>query len=653
MKISIKYWLWFVTVLLDSIRTVADLRKLAEEELDRLNDEIRNYIIDVVSETGGHLASSLGVVELTTALHYVFNTPRDKIIWDVGHQSYAHKIITGRKEEFKSLRKFNGLSGFPKRSESVYDAFNTGHSSTSLSLALGEAVGRDLKNEKYKVIAVIGDGSLTGGMAFEALNQIGHLKNDLIIILNDNEHSISKNVGALSEYLMRLITGTLYNRLRKGSYQIIKKIPRYGNSIYDFIYRAQAGVKGILVPGHFFEELGIRYFGPVDGHNTPLLIDILSRIRDINSGPKLLHIITKKGKGYGPAEKNPARFHGIGPFNRKTGRTAGNSRISYSEITGRTLASISKKDKKVIAITAAMKLGTGLYEFEKRAPSRFFDVGIAEQHAITFAGALASKGFKPFVSIYSTFLQRAVDQLIHDVAIMNLPVKLLVDRAGIVGDDGETHHGLFDVSIIRNIPNFMFLAPSNGEELRDMIYFAAGYNDGPIAIRYARGGTGEGGIDISRPEPFVPGKLKPVKKGNDAAIFALGDMMDSALVLHGLLGAEGIKASVVNLLSIKPLDIGGIQKIIRNVKGFITMENGVLSGGIGEYILSVIDKESRKKYMFSAGFPDNFITHGKSEELFRKYSLDPESLRDRILQELEQKTPDDKRDKIRHVSFRK
>ncbi|HQP47841.1 MAG TPA: 1-deoxy-D-xylulose-5-phosphate synthase [Spirochaetota bacterium] len=646
-------WLWFATVLLDSIRTVADLRKLEQAELDQLNDEIRNYIIDVVSERGGHLASSLGVVELTSALHYVFNTPRDKIIWDVGHQSYAHKIITGRKEEFKTLRKFHGLSGFPKRSESVYDAFNTGHSSTSLSLALGEAVGRDLKNEKYKVIAVIGDGSLTGGMAFEALNQIGHLKNDLIIILNDNEHSISKNVGALSEYLMRLITGTLYNRLRKGSFEIIKKIPRYGNSLYDFINRAQTGVKGILVPGHFFEELGIRYFGPVDGHNTPLLIDILSRIRDINSGPKLLHVITKKGKGYGPAEKNPSRFHGIGPFNRKTGRTAGSSRLSYSEITGRTLADISKKDKKVIAITAAMKLGTGLYEFEKKAPRRFFDVGIAEQHAVTFAAAVASKGFKPFVSIYSTFLQRAVDQIIHDVAIMKLPVRLLIDRAGIVGDDGETHHGLFDVSIIRNIPNFMFLAPSNGEELRDMLYFAAGYNEGPIAIRYSRGSIGEGDMDISRPELFVPGRVQKIRNGRDVAIFALGDMVDSAINLHRLLGEEGIKASVVNILSIKPLDVSGIQKIIRNVPGFITMENGVLSGGIGEYILSAIDKESRSRFLFSAGFPDVFITHGKPEELFRKYSLDPESLRDRILQELVRKTPYDKRDKVRHISFRK
>jgi 1-deoxy-D-xylulose-5-phosphate synthase len=372
---------------------LSEIRKLDAAELGALAGEIRETIIDVVSKNGGHLASSLGVVELTLALHHVFNTPTDRIIWDVGHQSYAHKIITGRGAEFASLRKLGGLSGVPKISESPFATYNTGHSSTSLSLALGEAVGRDLRHEKYKIIPVIGDGSMTGGMAFEALNQIGHLKKDIIIILNDNEHSISKNVGALSEYLIRMITAPLYNRLRRRSYAIIRKIPRYGRKLYDFIYKQEARVKGFFVPGSFFEELGIRYFGPVDGHNLPLLIEVLRGVKDINNGPKIVHVITRKGKGYAPAEKDPATFHGVGPFDRGTGKTARRDSIAYSEIVGKTLAEIAKRDRRVVAVTAAMKMGTGLYEFEKQAPGRFFDVGIAEQPAVPFASALAAKGF--------------------------------------------------------------------------------------------------------------------------------------------------------------------------------------------------------------------------------------------------------------------
>ncbi len=639
-------------MLLESIRSVSDLRKLSVDELNELAGEIREYIIDVVSENGGHLASSLGVVELTLALHYVFKTPHDKLIWDVGHQTYAHKIVTGRFKEFKTLRRYKGLSGFPKRSESPFDAYNTGHSSTSLSLALGEAVGRDLKHEKHKVIAVIGDGSLTGGMAFEALNQIGHQKKDMIIILNDNEHSISKNVGALSEYLMRMITGPLYNRMRRRSYDMIRKIPRYGNTLYDFIYNTEASLKGILVPGHIFEELGIRYFGPVDGHNTALLVEILSRMSDINAGPKLLHVITKKGKGYAPAERDPARFHGIGPFDRSTGKAVGNARISYSEIIGKTLAEISRHDKKVVAITAAMKLGTGLYEFEKKTPGRFFDVGIAEQHAVTFAGALASKGFKPFVSIYSTFLQRAVDQLIHDIGVMNLPIRLLIDRAGIVGDDGETHHGLFDIAILRNIPNFVMLAPSNGKELRDMIYFAADYDKGPIAIRYPRGSVDEEDLRFDEHGSFSPGRIHEVRKGSDVAIFALGDMVDTALRAREILSGKGVTASVVNLLSIKPLDIEGIERVARRTSGFVTLENGSLAGGIGEHLLVSIDKPLRDRVLFLGGFPDAFISHGKNSDLFREHGLDPESIASRILAELGRKRSSEKRKTTRPVSRR-
>jgi len=640
-------------VLLESIRTVTDLRRLSIGQIDELAEEIRACIIDVVSENGGHLASSLGVVELTLAMHYVFNTPADKIIWDVGHQSYTHKIITGRLREFKTLRRYRGLSGFPKRAESVFDAFNTGHSSTSLSLALGEAVGRDLLHEKYKVIAVIGDGSLTGGMAFEALNQIGHLKKDLIIILNDNEHSISKNVGAMSEYLMRIITGPLYNRLRKSSIDYIRRIPRYGNAIYDFIYRMQAGLKGILVPGHLFEEMGIRYFGPVDGHNTERLVEILGRIRDINAGPKLLHVITRKGRGYLPAEKDPARFHGIGPFDRETGRPKSPPRCSFSEITGKTLAEISRRDRRVVAVTAAMKLGTGLYEFEKKAHSRFFDVGIAEQHAVTFAAAMASKGFKPFVSIYSTFLQRAIDQIIHDVGVMNLPVRLLVDRAGIVGDDGETHHGMFDVALLKNIPNFTLLAPSSGAELRDMLYYASRDQAGPLAIRYPRGGIPEGSIDVKKPRPFAPGKIQEVRKGRDVAIFALGDMVGVAIEAHALLEKAKISASVVNLLSIKPLDTAGIERVLKRSASFITLENGSITGGVGEYLLASVSGQARAKLLFTAGFPDKFIGHGGNADLFAEYGLDANSIAKRIMQHLGRKPAHGKKEKAGRSSRRK
>jgi 1-deoxy-D-xylulose-5-phosphate synthase len=621
-------------VLLERITKPADLKRLNPSELNELAGEIRSYIIDVVSEKGGHIASSLGVVELTLALHYVFNTPKDKIIWDVGHQCYAHKIITGRKVAFKTLRTLNGLSGFPKPGESVYDPYSTGHSSTSLSLAIGEAVANDLLKKKSRVIAVIGDGSIGGGMAFEALNQIGHLKKDVIIILNDNEHSISKNVGALSHHLMKMITDPLYNRMRKRSFEWIKKIPRYGVTISNFFIKIEEALKGVIIPGAFFEELGIRYFGPVDGHNIGSLIDILSRIREINSGPKIVHVITKKGKGYEPAENDPPKFHGIGPFDKETGICIKNNQLSFSDVIGKTLAHIATIDKKVVAITAAMKLGTGLSEFGKQAGDRLFDVGIAEQHAVTFAGALASNGLKPFISIYSTFLQRAVDQLIHDIGIMKMPIKLLIDRAGIVGEDGETHHGLFDISIIKNIPNFIFLAASTGEELRDMLYYALNYDKGPIAIRFPRGSANSPDLKFDQFNKFLPGKIKQLTKGKDIAIFAIGDMVETALKLNKILKDKKVESSVINLLSIKPLDLNGIEKLINNTNNYITMENGSISGGIGEYILSNIQGNLRHKFLFSAGFPDEFISHGKNAELFKKYSIDADSLCRRILKKI-------------------
>ncbi|HPJ35794.1 MAG TPA: 1-deoxy-D-xylulose-5-phosphate synthase [Spirochaetota bacterium] len=627
-------------MLLENINTPSDLKKLSVQEMEQLAEEIRHFMLDVISERGGHLASSLGVVELTIALHYVFNTPIDKIIWDVGHQTYSHKILTGRREQFNTIRKHGGLSGFPKRNESPYDSYDVGHSSTSISLAVGEAAGRDLNGEKYKVVAVIGDGSLTGGLSFEGLNHLGHIGKDVIVILNDNDHSISENVGALSTYMTEMRSGVLYNRFRKKSMRIIRGLPFIGKALYNFMFRAFTSFKSFITPGQLFESLGLRYFGPVDGHNINDLIKILDRVKDINSGPKIVHVITRKGRGFIPAESDPCSFHGTGPFDRDTGsRKGGAGAESYSSVTGRTLASIAKKDSKVVAVTAAMKEGTGLAEFEKVAPERLFDVGIAEQHAVTFSAAMASTGLKPFVPIYSTFYQRAYDQVIHDVAIMNLPVRFLIDRAGIVGDDGETHHGLFDISMFRTVPNIEFFAPSNGEELRDMLYYAWGKNDGPVAIRYPRGSSGAVNIDVEKSNEFVPGKIRLLTNGGDAAIIAVGDMVNTALDAAVFLKEKGVETSVVNLLSIKPLDIKGITEVIERCSRFITLENGFAGGGIGEYIYSLLPPELCAKRIFKGGFPEKFISHGTARELLRDFKIDPESLAERIYSEIKGSKP--------------
>jgi len=618
-------------MLLDKINSPEDLKNLSVKEMGELAEEIRHFMLDVISERGGHLASSLGVVELTIALHYVFKTPEDKIIWDVGHQSYSHKILTGRKEEFNTIRKHGGLSGFPKRKESPYDTYDVGHSSTSISLAAGEATGRDLNGERYKVVAVIGDGSLTGGLAFEGLNHLGHIGKDVVVILNDNEHSISENVGALSSYMTEMRSSFFYNRFRKKSMQIIKGLPVIGKPLFNFIFRAFTSFKTFITPGQLFESLGLRYFGPVDGHNMSELIKILDRVKNINSGPKIVHVITKKGRGFIPAECDPCSFHGTGPFDRDTGsKKSGAGAESFSSVAGRTLAAIAKKDDKVVAVTAAMKEGTGLTEFEKAAPGRIFDVGIAEQHAVTFCAAMASTGLKPFVPIYSTFYQRAYDQVIHDVAIMNLPVRFLIDRAGVVGDDGETHHGLFDISMFRIVPNIEFFAPSNGEELRDLLYYAWKKNDGPVAIRYPRGSSGVSGLDVNVHNEFKPGKIKVLTKGDDAAIIAVGDMVGIALETASLLKKQGLAATVVNLLSIKPLDIRGLSKVIERCGKYITLENGYTEGGAGEYIYSLLDPALCKKRILSPGFSGKFIHHGTSMELFRDCGIDPGSLADRI-----------------------
>jgi len=622
--------------ILNTVNSPSDIKRLSIAEMNKLAEEVRSYMLDVISESGGHLASSLGAVELTIAIHHVFNAPIDKIIWDVGHQTYSHKILTGRREQFKKIKRYGGISGFPKRNESVYDPYNVGHSSTSISLATGEAVGRDLAGKNYKVVAVIGDGSLTGGMVFEALNHAGHIKKDMIIILNDNEHSISENVGALSTYLTEMRASQPYNRFRKKSMNIIKNIPLVGKYIFNFIFRFFSSVKSFIIPGQLFEKLGIRYFGPVDGHNIAKLVEILDRVKDIDNGPKIIHVITKKGKGFDPAENDPCTFHGTGPFNRDSGeRIVKSGGESYSSIAGRTLASIGKADAKVVAITAAMKEGTGLFEFEKVAPDRIFDVGIAEPHAVTFAAALASTGLKPFVAIYSTFLQRSYDQLIHDTAMMNLPVRFLIDRAGIVGDDGETHHGLFDISMIKNIPGFEFYAPSTGKELRDLIYYARDHSSGPIAIRYPRGTSHTENLNVDEYEPFIPGKVKVLTQGDDIAILALGDMVQVALEIEAILKNKGYEATVVNILSIKPLDISGIENIIRNSNYFIILENSYSSGGIGEYIYSNIDPTLCIKKIFNGGFPEKFITHGTFDELLKENFIDAKSISEMIIDSLQ------------------
>jgi 1-deoxy-D-xylulose-5-phosphate synthase len=609
--------------ILDRIRSVKDLRKLDHNALRDLSAEIREYIVDVVSHSGGHLAPSLGVVELTVALHYVFDTPRDRIIWDVGHQCYAHKILTGRKKEFATMRTFGGLSGFPKVTESEFDTYNVGHSSTSLSLAIGEAVARDLAHGKQKIVAVIGDGSLTGGLSYEALNQIGSLNKDLIIVLNDNDHSISRNVGAMSAYLTKLISGSIYNRIRRRYYNFLKKIPG-GGGLWSLFKKVESRIKGLILPGQIFEELGIRYFGPIDGHNIEQLIELFERLKAINSGPKMVHIITKKGKGYPPAEKNPARFHGVGPFVKKNGEDLAAKKITWSDVAGETLARIARDDRKIIAVTAAMKDGTGLAAFEKVAPKRLFDVGIAEQHAVTFSTALARNGYKPFVAIYSTFLQRAYDQLVHDTAIMNLPVTFLVDRAGIVGEDGETHQGLLDLVFLKSIPNFTVLAPSSGAELRDMIRYAATRAHGPLAIRYPRGEVPDQNLSLSRVVRAAAFPSRELSHGKDVALLCVGEMIGYAERLDAALLPLDIRVRIVDLRSVKPLDMNTITKAVKATRYFVTLECGHQTGGVGEEIVARLECGLRQRYILSVSFPDRFITHGKTEQLFEEYGISVE-----------------------------
>jgi len=621
--------------LIEKIKSPDDLKPLSVEELNNLSEELRDIIVERVSINGGHLASNLGAIELTLALHYVFNSPVDKIVWDVGHQSYTHKLITGRYEKFETIRKHKGISGFPKIEESVHDAFGTGHSSTSISAALGIIEARDLikkLNIQYsifnipdKVIAVIGDGAMTSGLAFEGLNHAGHLKKDLIVVLNDNEMSISKNVGALSAYLNRILTGDRYQRFKKQTKSFLEGIPKFGDQVTKIAQKAEETLKGLFLPGILFEELGINYVGPIDGHDIKLLIETFSNIKN-STEPTLVHVITKKGKGYEFSEKDPCIFHGVGPFEIETGYSVSDTNaISYSEIFGRALTELAANDKRVIAISAAMREGTGLECFEKKFPDRFYDVGIAEPHAVTFAAGLAVQGLRPVVAIYSTFLQRGYDEIIHDVCLQNLPVVFAIDRAGIVGEDGPTHQGAFDISYLRHIPNLTVMAPKDDLELKAMLELALKHN-GPSAIRYPRGKVQSSGIS-RQPSAFDIGKAEILKEGSDIALIAIGNVVHPALGAAERLEKEGIKASVINARFIKPLDKELILKIASKAKRIITVEENMIAGGFGsavlEYLNSMDIPDMKIKIL---GIPDEFVEQGSQAILRKKYGIDEEGI---------------------------
>ena len=607
---------------LDKINSPADVKKLSVPQLEQLAKEIRQLLISVISHTGGHLAPNLGVVELTLALHKVFNTPEDKIIFDVGHQAYIHKIITGRREQFPTLRQYGGLSGFPKRSESEHDAFGTGHSSTSISAALGMACARDLQGEDYNVVAVIGDGSMTGGMAFEALNNAGMLHKNMIVVLNDNEMSISKNVGAMSEYLYQLRTGETYNKIKNDIEGWLKNM-EFGSDVLKAIRRLKGSVKYLMVPTSIFEELGFTYLGPVDGHDLDGLLDVLQAAKKID-GPVMVHVLTKKGKGYKPAEESPNKFHGTGPFDIATGKkiTNPNAPVSYTEVFGKTLTKLADIDDKIVGITAAMPDGSGLNIFAEAHKDHFFDVGIAEQHAVTAAAGMAAAGMKPVAAIYSTFMQRAYDSIMHDICMQKLHVTLCLDRAGLVGDDGYTHHGVFDYAYLRSIPNMTIMAPKDENELQHMLKTALDF-DGPVSVRYPRG-SGVGVALDTQWQDLPIGKAEVLRKGKDVCFWAIGSMVQTALDAAELLEAQGISAGVVNMRFAKPLDVELLREHAQSYGKIITLEEGVLAGGVGSAILEELNENKLLEQceVRCFGIPDEFVMHGDKKLLFRDLGLD-------------------------------
>lgn len=614
--------------MLEKINYPEDLKKLSIEEKETLAIEIRKYILEIVSKNGGHLASNLGVVELTIALHSVFNFPEDKIVWDVGHQTYVHKILTGRKEALKTLRKLNGIAGFPKTNESKYDNFNTGHSGTSISAALGMARARDLKNEKNSVLAVIGDGAMTGGMALEALNDVGYSKTKMTIILNDNEMSISKNIGGLNMLLSKLRTKKTYTKSNVSMKKIINKVPIIGKPTVKVIQRLKRSIKQLIIPKMFFEDIGFTYLGPVDGHNIQELENILRLSKQIDN-PVIIHVLTKKGKGYSIAEENPDKFHATAPFNIETGKAGKEKKKDYSKVFGDKLVELARENEKIVAITASMKDGTGLTKFSKEFPKRFFDIGIAEQHALGLAAGMAIEGVIPIVPIYSSFYQRGYDQVIHDIAIQNLPVIMCVDRAGIVGADGETHQGLLDMAFFRLVPNLTIMAPKDFKELEEMLEFAIKLNK-PVIIRYPRGGEEDYNFQESTNSEYIKieeGRAEILKEGKDISIIAIGKMVSRAMKIAEELEKENINADVINARFLKPLDIKTIKNSIAKTKKVITIEDGTIINGLGTAIKElIIDENLQNTKLECFAYPDKFIQHGSVQELEEIYCLDEKSI---------------------------
>ncbi|MGB8657247.1 MAG: 1-deoxy-D-xylulose-5-phosphate synthase [Candidatus Zixiibacteriota bacterium] len=613
-----------MTKWLDLVNSPQDLKNVPVDKLGELAEEIRDRIITVVSRNGGHLASNLGAVELVLALHRVFDSPQDKIVWDVGHQCYAHKLLTGRKDRFQTLREYEGLSGFPSRSESEHDVFSVGHASTSISSALGIACARDHQGEKFSVIAIVGDGALTGGLAFEGLNNAGASGKNLIVILNDNRMSISKNVGALSRYLTDVLTDEKYNKLKSEVWDLVGKFKRR-DKIRAMVAKVEEGIKGFLVPGSLFEKLGFRYFGPVDGHDIRGLIKILEQLKTLN-GPILLHVVTRKGKGYKYAEEDAPRFHGIGAFDKVSGDSNGDpGEMTYTDVFGSTLVKLASSDERIVAITAAMTLGTGLMDFAKAFPQRFYDVGIAEQHGVSFASGLAAQGLKPVFAVYSTFLQRAFDQVIHDIALQNLPVILAIDRAGVVGADGPTHNGVFDLSYLRQIPNWVVMAPKDGNELKNMLQTAVNWGNGPVAIRYPRTKIPDSVTDEFSPIPI--GSWERLKKGKDVAILAVGSLVYSATQASYELQNEGIDAEVVNARFIKPLDEEMLTSLLREFDKVVTVEDNALLGGFGSAVLEFAESQALNQVTIKRmGIPDEFIQHGSRNQLLDILGLSKEGI---------------------------
>ena len=618
--------------ILSKINSPIDLRKLPLEKLDELSSEVRQLVIDTVSETGGHLASSLGVVELTVALHYIFNTPEDKLVWDVGHQCYPHKILTGRRDKINTLRQFGGLSGFPNKDESSYDVMTSGHSSTSVSFALGLAAARDIEKKNNKVIAVIGDGALSGGESFEAMNNAGQMGKDLIIVLNSNDMSISESVGALSSYLTRLISEPLFNKVRNELRTFVSRIPKVGPKVAKAARKFEEGLKNLIVPGIFFEELGFTYYGPIDGHDMKKLVAIFQRVSNLG-GPRIVHVVTTKGKGYKPAESDPATFHGLKPFDKdngieedKSNKNQSNDKISFTQVFSDKICKLAKENDKIVAVTAAMPCGTGLDVFAKKYPERFFDVGIAEQHALTFSAGMAKEGLSPITAIYSTFLQRGYDQIFHDICLQELGVVLAIDRAGIVGQDGITHQGVFDIAYLRNLPKLVIMAPKDANDFEAMLDLAVSLKK-PVAIRYPRAKTEKPTSSKPGTDNLKLGQAKVLKEGKDITIISCGPLANIALEAAAKLDKEKISVQVIDLRFIKPLDNKIIDYIKKTNKCFVTIEEGVRLGGAGSAVLELLEDNKVTDYKSRLiGLPDEFIEHGTREELFNKYGLTIENV---------------------------